>query len=111
MLGTSGNGLVDASTGEGAEMETEHEFTLVLDGITDFSPSIVDALFEAGCDDATISKEGDLVLMDFDRSAPSMGDAVLSAIADVRKAGMKVARVDRTAPDPSANEQTAPFLP
>jgi hypothetical protein len=36
-------------------MEAEHEFTLILDGISELGPSIVDALFEAGCDDATLS--------------------------------------------------------
>jgi hypothetical protein len=91
-------------------METEHEFTLILDGITDFTPSIMDALFEAGCDDATISKQGDVVLMDFDRSAPNMREAVISAIADVQKAGIKVARVDEAALDPSANQNEAPFI-
>ena len=32
------------------------------------------------------------------------------AIADVHKAGMKVARVDRATPDPSVNENMAPFF-
>jgi hypothetical protein len=102
--------LLAAHTGKGAEMENEHEFTLILDGITDFSPSIVDALFEAGCDDATISKQGDVVFMDFDRSAPSMKEAVISAIADVQKAGMKVARVDGSTPDPTINQNMAPLF-
>ena len=70
-------------------MKAEYEFTLVLEGITDFSPSTMDALFEAGCDDATVSRHGDMVEMDFDRSAPSLRDAVISAIADVQKAGIK----------------------
>ena len=83
-------------------MEANHEFTLVLADISDFDPSIVDALFEAGCDDATISKNGDVVSMDFDRSAPNMGVAVTSAIADVQKAGMRVARVE--------NEKMAPLF-
>jgi hypothetical protein len=96
MLGESDDGLIDARTGEGLKVETEHEFTLVLDGISELASSIVDALFEAGCDDATISKQGGLVLMDFDRTAPTMTEAIVSAIQDVRKAniGATVLRVE-----------------
>jgi hypothetical protein len=100
MLNKSGGALAGARTGKKAEMETEHEFTLILDGFTDFSPSIMDALFEAGCDDATISKQGGLVLMDFDRSAPTLTDAIVSAVQDVRKAniGATVLRVEECQP-------------
>jgi predicted DNA-binding transcriptional regulator AlpA len=47
----------------------------------------LDALFEAGCDDATIGtgKTGAIAL-EFMREAASADDAVLSAIADVKKA-------------------------
>jgi hypothetical protein len=63
-------------------METEHEFTLILDGISELSQSIVDALFEAGCDDATITKQGGLVSMDFDRIAPTTEEADWSVTID-----------------------------
>src|SRR5947208_11519042 len=33
----------------------KHDFTLVLSGITELTPEVQDALFEAGCDDATLS--------------------------------------------------------
>lgn len=77
-------------------MTTGHEFTLILDGISELSPSIMDALFEAGCDDATISSQGGPVSMDFDRTGPSMTEAVVSAIQDIRKAniGADVVRVE-----------------
>ncbi len=94
----------------GVEMENEHEFTLILGGAAELNSAVMDALFEAGCDDATVSSQGGRISLDFDRSAPSMRDAVVSAIADVHKAGMKVARVDGATPDPSANENMAPFL-
>ena len=47
----------------------------------------LDALFEAGCDDATIGtgKTGAIAL-EFVREAASADEAVLSAIADVKKA-------------------------
>jgi hypothetical protein len=82
-------------------MEAEHEFTLILDGISELGPSIVDALFEAGCDDATLSSCDGVVSMDFDRIAPTMQDAVVSAIQDVRKAniGARVVRVEECQPE------------
>ena len=47
----------------------------------------LDALFEAGCDDATVGvgKPGRIALA-FDREAPSAREAVQSALADVQKA-------------------------
>lgn len=89
-------------------MHTEHEFTLVLDGISDLDRAVVDALFEAGCDDATITMQGDQVFMDFIRSAPTTGDAILSAIDDIHRAGIsaRVVRVDEVTPGPGSPENT-----
>lgn len=76
--------------------EREHDFVLVLTGITDLTPDVEDALYEAGCDDGTLSKRSGRVYMTFSRSAGSLGDAILSAVRDVRRAGVgaDVLRVD-----------------
>lgn len=76
--------------------ETEHEFTLVLDGIQDYDERVEDALFEAGCDDATLGRRNGRVFLTFARTAPSLRKAVLSAVRDIRKAsiGATVLRVD-----------------
>jgi hypothetical protein len=76
--------------------EREHDFALVLTGITELTPEAEDALFEAGCDDATLSVRSGRVFLIFSRAAPSLGEAVLSAIRDVKKAniGADVLRVD-----------------
>jgi hypothetical protein len=81
-------------------METEHEFTLIIDGIPELTPAIMDALFEAGCDDATFSRQAGRIAMDFGRAASTMKDAVISAIRDVQKAniGARVIRVEGTEP-------------
>lgn len=71
-----------------AKLEAEHEFTVILDGISDLTPEIMNALFEAGCDDATISRQDGVIAMDFDRAGPSRNAAILSAVADIRKAGI-----------------------
>ncbi len=77
--------------------DLEHDFTLVLAGITELSTEAVNALFEAGCDDATVSVRCGRVFITFSRSASSFKEAVLSAIRDIKKAnidGAKVLRVD-----------------
>jgi hypothetical protein len=76
--------------------EREHDFALVLAGIVELTPQAEDALFEAGCDDATLSVRAGRVFATFSRTAPSLKDAILSAIRDVKKAnvGAAVFRVD-----------------
>jgi len=74
----------------------KHEFVLLIAGFDEMTEDMLDALFEAGCDDSTVGSHGGQNYMDFAREAPSFKDAVLSAIADVRKAnvGATVMRVD-----------------
>ena len=76
--------------------EYEWDFDLILTGINELTPEGENALFEAGCDDATICTRSGRVYMTFSRAAQSLKDAVLSAIQDVRKAniGADVLRVD-----------------
>lgn len=71
----------------------EHRFTLTIGGaLTD---ERLDALYEAGCDDATFSTKGALTFGDFDREAPLLIDAVLSAVAAVESVeGLEVLHVD-----------------
>ena len=78
------------------ECEHEHDFVLVLSGITELTPEVQDALFEAGCDDATISVRSGRVYLSFSRNNRSLKDAVLAAIQDVKRAkvGADVLRID-----------------
>ena len=71
----------------------EQHFELTIRGtLTD---ALLDALFEAGCDDATISNKGDPIFAEFDREAASMLDAVISAISDVESVDdLEVLHVD-----------------
>src|SRR5262245_33166912 len=48
--------------------ESEHDFVLILDGISDLAPAMEDALYEAGCDDATISVRAGRVYLTFSRT-------------------------------------------
>jgi hypothetical protein len=74
----------------------EFDFTLVIDGVPDLTQEVVDALFEAGCDDATFSIQSGRLCADFSRESGSLENAILSAIEDIGRAkvGAKVARVD-----------------
>jgi hypothetical protein len=75
---------------------TEYDFTLILTGVNALSQAVVDALYESGCDDATPSLRFGRVYLTFSRQAKTMAKAILSAIRDVRKAGIgaDVLRVD-----------------
>ena len=77
--------------------ERQYDFALILTGIHELTTDVENALFEAGCDDATLSLQYGCIYMDFARAAPSLKDAILGAIRDVRKAniGADVWRVDQ----------------
>jgi len=51
------------------------------------SDSVLDALFEAGCDDATFSAKDIRITAEFDREATTLFDAVIAAIEDVESVG------------------------
>jgi hypothetical protein len=76
--------------------ETDHDFTLVLTGIPDLTPDVENALFAAGCDDGTLAMRMGRPYITFSRRAPTLKDAVLRAIENVRNAGIgaDVLRVD-----------------
>ena len=61
--------------------------------------ALADALYEAGCDDASPHSEGPTVYLDFHREAESLGDAIGSAVKDVARAGFSVARVEVEPPN------------
>lgn len=74
----------------------EHDFALIAGGVPELTEKVENALFEAGCDDATISIRYGLLYLEFSRSENSLKDAIISAIHDVQKAGIgaTVLRVD-----------------
>lgn len=76
--------------------ETEYDFTLLLAGVNTLTPDIEDALFNAGCDDATVSLRFGRLYLAFSRDANSLKDGILSAIKDVEASGIgaRVIRVD-----------------
>ena len=70
-----------------------HEFAIIASAF-DPEGNYEDALFEAGCDDATISLQKGVLIIEFDREAVSFSRAVASACSDVEKAGLTIERIE-----------------
>jgi len=77
---------------------TTHEFTLIVEGPDLQDDSHANALFEAGCDDATVGRVAGVQYLDFDREAESIADAVFEATETIERA-VPGARVVHLEPD------------
>jgi hypothetical protein len=75
-----------------------YDFTLTLAGVDELTVEVADALYETGCDDASLHSAGTTIYLDFHREASSLGDAIGSAVKAVEAAGFSVARVEMEAP-------------
>ena len=74
-------------------MSTFH-FTLIVEGPDLQDEARIDALFEAGCDDAAIGRSDGIQYVDFDREARSLDLAILSAVDDLEKLeGVEAVRI------------------
>lgn len=62
---------------------TTHRFSLRVQGIDVTSAEIMDAIWEAGCRDSTIGTCDGIQHAHFDRVAPSVQDAMRSAVHEV----------------------------
>ena len=60
-----------------------HHITLIVDSPNLQDDTIIDRLFEAGCDDAAIGRSDGIQYVDFGREAASLDEAVLSAVMDI----------------------------
>jgi len=77
---------------------TTHQFTLILEGRDFQEDSVIEALFEAECDDATVGRVGEVQYLDFDRRADTFPEAVFGAMAAIEEA-VPGARVVHLEPD------------
>jgi hypothetical protein len=77
------------STADTKRSTVTHHFSLVFAGrLDDLEDDFLDALYEAGCDDALVGLREGVPVIDFAREAPSFRVALQSAIADVERAGV-----------------------
>lgn len=70
------------------------EFTIIASGFDPEADDYENALFEAGCDDATLSVQKGVLIVEFDRESVSFSRAVASACQNVKDAGLTVERVE-----------------
>jgi predicted DNA-binding transcriptional regulator AlpA len=75
-----------------------HSFTLLVDRADLLSYRALDALYEAGCDDATFGERGPIQYADFNRERATLTEAIITAIGDIEGA-VDRARVVRIEPD------------
>lgn len=73
-----------------------HEFTVIASGLDPVVDDVANSFYEAGCDDAVLSFQKGVFILEFEREAPSLVSAIISACEAVQRAG---ARVDRLEPD------------
>ncbi len=70
------------------------EFTLIVEGPDLQDDERIDLLYESGCDDALVGRSHGVQYLDFDREAPTLEDAMLTAIANVESVeGVEVVRI------------------
>ncbi|HEY2411236.1 MAG TPA: hypothetical protein VGI40_03290 [Pirellulaceae bacterium] len=70
-----------------------HEFTLVLTAPAETDEQ-VNALYDAGLADGTVSTSGGITRIDVTREAESLETAIRSAIGEVNAAGLSAATVE-----------------
>lgn len=71
----------------------KYEFSLILTA-TDVTDEQANKLYAVGCDDGSILSRGELTMVQFDREASTLDEALSSAIRDVEAAGFQVSRVE-----------------
>ena len=71
----------------------KYEFSLILSE-PEVTDEHADKLYEAGCDDASILTRDGVTRFQFDRHAANLDEALASAIQNVERAGLAVARVE-----------------
>jgi hypothetical protein len=73
-----------------------HHFTLMVAGVAEITPDAADALFEATGGDIAFEMRDGVASLEFDRTAPSLRQAITSAIQQVEGAGVgvRVVRVE-----------------
>lgn len=67
-----------------------YEFTLLIETQAGLDDGLEDALFEAGCDDATLSFRKGIAYLDFNREAEDFESAIISAIQQVEQSGLNL---------------------
>jgi hypothetical protein len=83
---------------------TRHKFRLLLSGLTTLSSGLANTLHEATAGEIEFEMHNGIASLEFVRAAPSLREAILSAIRDVEEAdlGIRVVRVESEAANTTA---------
>jgi hypothetical protein len=71
-----------------------YEFDVILKNVAQATDEHADVLFDAGCDDGTLASRDGATWIHFDREAPSLEEAIRSAVAQVQSVGLAVSKVE-----------------
>jgi hypothetical protein len=71
-----------------------YEFDVVLKDVTELTDDQADRLFAAGCDDGTPAGCDGVAWIHFDRQAPSLEEAIATAVVQVQAADLVVSKVE-----------------
>ena len=76
-----------------------HSFTLIIAGVAEITPELADALYSATNGDIEMNSRDGVVFLEFERTAPTLREAVTGAIREVEGAnlGVRVVRVESEA--------------
>ena len=70
------------------------EFAIIASGQSIEDDEFLNAVFEAGCEDATLSFQKGVIVAEFAREADSFAKAISSACHQLRLAGVKIERIE-----------------
>lgn len=71
-----------------------YEFDVFLKDLLEVTDDQADALFAAGCDDGTPASCKGAAWIHFDRQAPSLEEAIRTAVAQVQAAGFTASKIE-----------------
>ena len=72
----------------------DFEFTIIASGLDRLADDFEDRFWDNGCDDASISFQKGVIILEFCRTAPSFSQAIASAFKNVHAAGATIERVE-----------------
>ncbi len=73
-----------------------HKFTLILSGISEITTELANSFYEATGGDIEFNMRNGIPFLEFDRSAHTLREAILTAVGEVEEAvaGVRVVRVE-----------------
>lgn len=76
-----------------------HTFTLILSGVAEITPELADALYAATQGDIELNLRDGVAVVEFERTAATLREAITTAIREVEQAsvGVRVVRVESEA--------------